>query len=47
MDKKEALERIKEAGGDLENLSDEFKKDKEIVLAAVKDNGNALYNAWH
>ena len=32
MDKKEALERIKEVGADLENLSDEFKKDKEIVL---------------
>ena len=28
MDKKEALERIKEAGGDLENLPDEFKKDR-------------------
>ena len=31
MDKKEALERIKEAGGDLENLPDEYKKDRESL----------------
>mgnify|MGYP003324554923 CR=1 FL=1 len=35
MNKKEALELVKEDGSELENLPDIFKKDKEIVLAAV------------
>ena len=42
MDKKEALEIVKSSGYELENLSDEFKKDKEIVLEAVKQDGYAL-----
>ena len=36
MDKKEALKIVQESGSELENLPDEFKKDKEVVLAAVK-----------
>ena len=32
MDKKEALEKVKYLGSDLEDLSDVFKKDKDIVL---------------
>ena len=35
MKKDEALELVKEDGSELENLPDIFKKDKEIVLAAV------------
>ena len=37
MDKKEALKIVQEFGPKLEELPDHFKKDKEIVLAAVKD----------
>jgi len=37
MDKKEALKIVQESGYELENLPDEFKKDKEIVLEAVKN----------
>ena len=36
MDKKEALKIVQESGSELENLPDEFKKDKDVVLAAVK-----------
>ena len=36
MDKKEALERIKEAGGDLENLPNKFKKDREDCFSSSK-----------
>ena len=36
MDKKEALKIVQENGYELENLPDEFKKDKEVVLAAVR-----------
>ena len=32
MNKEEALELVKSSGYELENFSDEFKKDKEIVL---------------
>ena len=34
MNKKEALEKVKYSGSDLEDLSDVFKKDKDIVLEA-------------
>ncbi|MDC1109698.1 DUF4116 domain-containing protein [Candidatus Pelagibacter sp.] len=36
MDKKEALKIVKKDGCELENLPDKFKKDKEVVLEAVK-----------
>ena len=36
MDKKEALKLVQKNGYELENLPEEFKKDKEVVLAAVK-----------
>lgn len=36
MDKKEALKKVQELGTELENLPDHFKKDKEVVFAAVK-----------
>ena len=44
MDKKEALKivRVLDGGSELENLPDEFKKDKDVVLAAVKQNVHAL-----
>ena len=42
MDKKEALKIVKESGYELENLPEEFKKDKEIVWIAVKQYGAAL-----
>ena len=42
MDKKEALKIAQESGRELENLPDEFKKDYEIVLEAVKNHGSAL-----
>ena len=38
MNRKEALEIVKSSGYELENFPDEFKKDKEIVLEAVKQN---------
>ena len=40
--KKKALEIVKSSSYELENLSDEFKKDKEIVLEAVKQNGTII-----
>ena len=40
IDKKKALEIVQASGWELENLPDDsFKKDKEIVLAAVKESG--------
>ena len=42
MDKKEALKLVQESGYELENLPDEFKKNKEIILAAVGQYGAAL-----
>ena len=42
MKKDEALELVKEDGSELENLPDIFKKDKEIVLAAVENNDLSL-----
>ena len=42
MNKKEALEIVKSSGYELENLSDEFKKDKEIVLLAVTQDGYSM-----
>jgi len=42
MNKEEALELVKSSGYELENFSDEFKKDKEIVLEAVKQNGTVI-----
>ena len=35
MDKKEALEKVKENGWEIEEMSDELKKDKEIASAAI------------
>ena len=43
--KKEALKIVKNDGEELENLPTHFKKDKEIVLAAVKQSGRALQYA--
>ena len=45
MDKKEALKLVQESGYELENLTDEFKKNKEIVLIAVKQDGTNLQYA--
>ena len=44
MDKKEALKIVQNCidGYELENLPAHFKKDKEIVLEAVKQDGFAL-----
>ena len=43
MDKKKALEIVQASGWELQNLPDDsLKKDKEIVLAAVKQDGGAL-----
>ena len=43
MDKKKALEIVQASGWELQNLPDDnLKKDKEIVLAAVKQDGCAL-----
>ena len=41
MDKKEALKKVQESGSELGNLPDEFKKDKEVVLSAVKQDSRA------
>ncbi len=44
MDKKEALKIVQESGSDLVNLSDKFKKDKDVVLEAIKqDSGSLIY----
>tara|TARA_Y100000590_G_scaffold15223_1_gene18308 strand:+ start:692 stop:1879 length:1188 start_codon:yes stop_codon:yes gene_type:complete len=45
MDKKEALENIGEDGYGFESLPDEFKKDKDVVLAAIKQGGSNLQYA--
>ena len=42
MTREEALKLVQEDGFELENLPEEFKKDKEIVLAAVECDGYAL-----
>ena len=39
MDKKEALEIVKDDGFALETLSEEFKKDRDVVLEAIKTSG--------
>ena len=44
MDKKEALKIVQESGSELGNLPEEFKKDKEVVLEAVKQDGSVLFN---
>ena len=46
MDKKEAIEIVKEDGFALETLSEEFKKDRDVVLEAIKTSGmGGLQNA--
>ena len=45
MDKKEALKIVKKNCNKLENLPTQFKKDKEIVLEAVKKDGFAFIYA--
>ena len=46
MDKKEALEIVKADGFALETLSEEFKKDRDVVLEAIKTSGmGGLQNA--
>ena len=42
MDKKEALKIVQESGSELENLPDEFKKDKDVVYAAMVEDGDNL-----
>ncbi len=42
MDKKEFLKKVIEDPYAIENADEKFKKDKEIVLAAVKGNGSVL-----
>ncbi|MDO4639449.1 MAG: DUF4116 domain-containing protein [Leptotrichia hongkongensis] len=42
MEKLEALNLVKENGLNLENLKEEFRNNKEIVIEAVKENGMAL-----
>ena len=39
MDKKEALEIVKDDGFALETLSEEFKKDRDVVIEAIKTSG--------
>ena len=41
-DKAEALNKVKENWRNLSGMSDEFKNDRDIVLAAIKENGQAL-----
>ena len=43
--KEEIVEGISEGDLDLEDADDEFKKDRDIVLAAVKQDGSALQYA--
>ena len=45
MEKKEALKIVQESGIELENLPKELKKDKQIVLEAVKNRVDALQYA--
>ena len=42
MDKKEALKIVQESGYELENLPDKFKKDKDVVYAAMEETGDNL-----
>ena len=42
MEKKEALKIVQRDGIELKNLPVHFKKDKEIVLEAVKEDGRSL-----
>jgi hypothetical protein len=42
MDKKEALKIVQVDGLELEDLPDHFKKDKKIVLEAIKNDEAAL-----
>ena len=42
MTREEALKLVQEDGWNLKNLPEEFKKDKEIVLAAVQQDSYAL-----
>ena len=42
MTREEALELVNEDAFNLDNLPEEFKKDREIVLAAVQQYGVAL-----
>ena len=41
-DKTEALSVVKADSWELENVSDELKADKEVVMAAVKNNGDVF-----
>ena len=43
MNKDEAIKIITKDGEKLKILPDEFKKDRDVVLAAVKNNGWALF----
>jgi hypothetical protein len=45
MNKAEALKIVMEDGEKLKVLPEEFKKDRDVVLAAVKNNGWALFYA--
>ena len=47
MDKKEALKQIKAGNFFLADADDKLKADKEVVLAAVKQDGSNLQYAWH
>ena len=42
MDKKEALKIVQESGSELGNLPEEFKKDKDVVYAAMVEDGDNL-----
>ena len=42
MDKKEALEIVKKEGDKITSLPENFQKDREIFLEAVKQDGSAL-----
>ena len=42
MDRKEFLKAVKEDPYQIENADEAFKKDKEIVLTAVKGNGTCI-----
>ena len=41
-DKTEALSAVKADSWELENVSDELKADKEVVMVAVKNNGDVF-----
>ena len=44
MNKGDALRSVKQYGSTLRNASEELRGDREVVLAAVKQNGTALYD---